>query len=107
MQSNNIIRFPKTPPPDIALPQETQLETTKRREIFVQKIVDDLVVTALQKFYDNNFDVKDTDFINDFTFSVETLKATLYRRLELGHPLHPIMDKAIEELNRASGDFEI
>lgn len=106
LTSNNVVSFPKQPSPDNKLPQETERDIMERQQEFIQIIVDELVVTALRKFHDNGFHVKNEDFINDFTFAVETLKATLYRRYNIQHSLHPMMDKAIEELNRVSNDYK-
>lgn len=94
MSSNNIFTFPppKNKPPE------------KDAKTLADDVVDDIIENTLTELHENGFNVLEDKFIDDFTFNVEILKAALYRKLDIDHPFHTMIDYMIDKLN--AGDFK-
>jgi len=72
----------------------------KAKEKSVKKFADDVIDVLAETCYDQiesmGLNTDKEDFDRDFSFVVETIRATVYRNLELPHHLHDFIDTNLE-----------
>lgn len=72
----------------------------KVKEKSVRKFADDVIEILAENCYDQiealGLDTDDEKFDRDFAFAVETIRATIYRNLEIPHHLHEFIDNNLE-----------
>lgn len=72
----------------------------KVKEKSVRKFADDVIEILAENCYDQiealGLDTEDEKFDRDFAFTVETIRATIYRNLEIPHHLHEFIDNNLE-----------
>ena len=95
---NEVITFP-TNKIVREYPQHIErLEKVKQKS--VQKFADDVIEILAENAYDQiealGLDTDDEKFDRDFAFAVETIRATIYRNLEIPHHLHEFIDNNLE-----------
>lgn len=94
----DIIQFPsekivRNNPPDPEI-----LETTKRRAIlqFAENIVEEIMQEIEGYILSYGLEEKD-ETAKDKIYLLETVRATIYRSLDIEHPLHEHIIKAVEQ----------
>lgn len=97
---DNIIPFPKakrvnTPPQS---DEEMRAQVLRNKKKYVNNLVEHYTNQLAMKFVQHGFSVEDEEFLRDFSFSVESIRSSLYRSLGIGHPFQDIMDDTIEML---------
>jgi hypothetical protein len=101
---NEVITFP-TDKIVREYPQNIEL-LEKVKEKSVRKFADDVIEILSEACYDQiealGLDTEDDKFDRDFAFVVETVRATVYRNLEIPHHLHEFIDKNLEITNSDS-----
>lgn len=71
-----------------------RLEDKSKKE-FANFVMQELINELLTSFDDFDFDTTSPNFVKDFSYSMDALKATIYRSLELDHPLHELIDEKV------------
>lgn len=88
-------------------PQNIEL-LEKVKEKSVRKFADDVIDILSEACYDQiealGLDTEDEMFQRDFSFVVETIRATIYRNLEMPHHLHEFIDNNLEISNPDSDE---
>ena len=94
--SDNIVEFPKS---KIVREVLTSEEIEKARERQTLKFADDIVngigEVLFQDIESSGVNTTTKEFDNDFSFLMETLRATVYRGLSLPHHFHKFIDENI------------
>lgn len=106
MTEPNVLQFPKDKIFREAVQDIDAVKKTKEKGLinFADSIVEDLTSSIISDVGNYGIDMENPNFLNDLRFMVAILAATIYRNLELEHPLHEFMDKNIiflpeEEMN--------
>ena len=64
-----------------------------------------ILVQVIYTLGENGIDIGDKDFLQDIAFVIEALKSTLYREMDMPHPLTPII-RSISEVSVEEVDDE-
>lgn len=95
-----VIKFPKMPVRRIDKePVNEDLELIKRRQMysFAEGIVRDFATGMLADLEATGIiDVTDELFIRDYLYSIDVLRAGVYRNFDLDHYLQPFLDKHVK-----------
>ncbi len=69
-------------------------ETAKIQEdlFFAEELTEELMVQMIHTMSENGFDINNEGFIRSMGFTVECVKASIYKELELEHPMISLMD---------------
>ena len=100
---NNIIKGPwkskrvKVPDPSVFELQQDML--------FAEELCENVMVQVIYTLGENGIDIGDKDFLQDIAFVIEALKSTLYREMDMPHPLTPII-RSISEVSVEEVDAE-
>ena len=93
---NNIIKGPwkskrvKVPDPSVFELQQDML--------FAEELCENVMVQVIYTLGENGIDIGDKEFLQDIAFVIEALKSTLYREMDMPHPLTPII-RSISEVS--------
>lgn len=95
---NEVISFPAN---KIVRETPQSIELLERaKEKSVRKFADDVIDILAEACFDQiealGLDTENPAFDKDFSFIVETIRATVYRNLEMPHHLHEFIDNNIE-----------
>jgi len=99
-QSNNVIEFPFhengfTP----AQNSEQLLEQfQENKKTYINQVVDHYSTQLINKLGMHGFDIYEDNFIKSFSYTVESLRATLYQSLDIYHPFEDHMGEIMEAL---------
>lgn len=88
--SNKIVR---EYPQNIEILEKAKEKSVKK---FADDVIDILAETCYEQIESLGLDVEVENFDRDFSFIVETIRATVYRNLELPHHLHEFIDNNLE-----------
>lgn len=104
-QANNVLKFPNMglmPKPK----NETELgeHFLQNKKIYIDHVVDHYSIQLINKLGMHGFDIYEEDFIKGYSYTIESLRATLYSTLDIYHPFNEHMDDMIEMLEE--DDFE-
>lgn len=95
---NEVISFP-TSKIVREYPQNIEI-LEKAKEKSVKKFADDVIDILAENCYNQietlGLNTETENFDRDFSFVVETIRATIYRNLELPHHLHEFIDNNLE-----------
>ena len=91
--SNKIVR---EYPQNIEILEKAKEKSVKK---FADDVIDILAETCYEQIESLGLNVETKDFDRDFSFVVETIRATVYRNLELPHHLHEFIDNNLEVTN--------
>lgn len=93
---SNIVEFPKTRVVREVLSSD-EIEKAKERQTrkFADDIVNGIGEVLYQDIESSGVNTDGKDFDNDFSFLMETLRATVYRGLSLPHHFHKFIDENI------------
>lgn len=89
---NKIVRM--APEPDEIDVGERKEKTRKRRADNIVAELCNGIINELQEEYD--VDVAEKKFQKDFSYTIEVLRAAVYRSLELNHPFHNYIDEYVQ-----------
>jgi|TARA_R110001592_G_scaffold66613_4_gene204517 hypothetical protein len=77
---------------------------------FADHMTESLIVQMLHTMNENGLDISDDKMIAHVGFLIETVKATIYGGLGMGHPMQIIMEQVvdivIEENQSARGEID-
>lgn len=119
--TNNVFKFPehkivREVPVNV---EEVEAAKEKGKQNFADDILNDFIDGTLSLLENYGIDTEGIEFEKDFSFTVESIKATIYRSLKLKHHLHEFIEKSVTvvkkgevespvlELPEESGDFII
>jgi hypothetical protein len=102
---SKIVEFPKHKivreiPTDEGVVSEAKI---KGRMNYADGIVDDMVDIMLEELENQGIDVENDFFMKDFSMTVDALRATVYRQLDLEHGLHNFIDENVRMIDRKTG----
>jgi hypothetical protein len=82
------------------------LERAKEKAVttFGDSVTDAMIDALLEGFENWGIDTEKPQFIRDFSFTVDAIRATVYRSIEMDHPLHKFIDENVKMINRETGE---
>ena len=75
--------------------EEVEAAEEKGKQNFANDILNDFIDGTLTLLENYGIDTEGTEFEKDFSFTVESIKATIYRPLSLKHHLHDFIEKSV------------
>ena len=99
-QSNNVIAFPSSAITVIRDVNPAAREIVQRA--YVDEVTEAYATMLANKFGQQGFDIFHPDFDKHFGFSVEAIRSTLLRSMNLDHPFQEIVEHAVELLQKES-----
>lgn len=93
----NVFKFPEHKIVREIPPQIEELEKAKEKGLqnYADDIIGDLIEGVMNTLDNYGIDNDGDKFDKDFSFSVENLRATIYRSLSIKHHLHDFIDSNI------------
>lgn len=76
----------------------------KSKQNFAEGLSDELVTTLLTEMENIGIDTSTDKFMKDFSMTVDALRATVYRSLDVPHHLHDFIDRNVKMINRETGE---
>ena len=102
---NNVIQFPKEKIPGLPQTKEEVYEKIKETQtIYINEMVDMYGKNLLHAMSQDGFDLVEKNFIKGFAFTLESIRASLYRNAGIDHPLQNPIDECMHNCN--FGDFD-
>ena len=102
---NNVIQFPKEKIPGLPQTKEEVYEKIKETQtIYINEMVDMYGKNLLHAISQDGFELAEKDFIKDFAFTLETIRASLYRNAGIDPPLQNPIDDCMNSCD--FGNFE-
>lgn len=97
--ANNILQFPRanlkfTKPANTNDPAEDTKRMKENKMVFVDRLTDHYGMQLINKLAMHGFDVDNDKFMNDYIFTMETLRACLLRNVGVSHPLQKLSDSS-------------
>ena len=100
---NNIIKGPWKSK-RVKVPDNSVFEL-QQDMLFAEELCENVMVQVIYTLGENGIDIGDKDFLQDIAFVIEALKSTLYREMDMPHPLTPII-RSISEVSVEEVDDE-
>ena len=100
---NNIIKGPWKSK-RVKVPDNSVFEL-QQDMLFAEELCENVMVQVIYTLCENGIDIGDKDFLQDIAFVIEALKSTLYREMDMPHPLTPII-RSISEVSVEEVDDE-
>ena len=100
---NNIIKGPWKSK-RVKVPDNSVFEL-QQDMLFAEELCENVMVQVIYTLGENGIDIGDKDFLQDIAFVIEGLKSTLYREMDMPHPLTPII-RSISEVSVEEVDDE-
>ena len=76
---------------EVVIPDEDIIEL-QENIMFCDNLTEAVMVQMIHALGENGFAVNDEPFLRDIGFIIESVRATLYRELEIKHPMAKIME---------------
>lgn len=97
--ANNVLQFPgttikSTKPANTNNMVEDAKRVKENKTIFIDRLTDHYGIQLINKLAMHGFDVDNDKFMNDYIFTMETLRACLLRNIGVSHPLQKLSDKS-------------
>ena len=107
--TENVVEFPRhrivREYAGITENDQTIVEFKERsRKSYADGISDDLIGALLEEMENVGIDTNQDSFIKDFSMTVDSLRATVYRTFDVEHHLHNFIDKNVKMINRETGE---
>lgn len=103
--TENVVEFPShrivREHAGIQLVKEAQ---EKGLQKYADTITEDMIGNMVEELENYGIDVDRNAFLKDFSLTVDSLRATIYRQFELNHALHDFIDKNVKMINRQTGE---
>lgn len=102
----NVYEFPKHKIVREVQPNIDEIERAKHKSLlnYADMIVDDMLGNMLDAFDNYGIEVEKDDFQKDFAFTVDALKATVYRYFGIEHTLHGFIDENVKIVPKELAD---
>ena len=106
-QSNNVVKFPKNNPrAHVVVIDDNDEERTKFKHDFVDQAVHDVGKKLMYLLSTKGFDITTPDFDDSYTFTMESLRATLLQSMGVPHPFLIFINDFIEGLNKLEEELD-
>jgi hypothetical protein len=79
----------------------------KSTQKFADSIVDSLIEIMLEEMENFGVDTETESFMKDFSLTVDSLRASVYRTLGIKHHLHAFIDKNVKMMPRDEIPFQL
>ena len=92
-ENANVIKGPwkAKPKREVVIPDDDIIEL-QENIMFCDNLTEAVMVQMIHALGENGFAVNDEPFLRDVGFIIESVRATLYRELEIKHPMAKIME---------------
>jgi hypothetical protein len=102
----NVVEFPKSKIVREIPIENDVIEKTKVKGLqnYADSIIDELVDNLVSDIENSGIDVDGKQFLKDFSFAVDGLRATIYRHFDIAHGLHNFIDENVKVINRETGE---
>jgi transcriptional regulator NrdR family protein len=101
----NIVEFPRNRiVREFAGSEFLEQVKEKSKQNFAESISDDLVTYLLTEMENIGIDTSTDKFLKDFSMTVDSLRAAVYRSFDVPHHLHDFIDKNVKMINRETGE---
>jgi hypothetical protein len=106
-QSNNVVKFPKNNPrAHVVVIDDNDEERIKFKHDFVDQAVHDVGKKLMYLLSTKGFDITTPEFNDSYTFTMESLRATLLQSMGVSHPFLIFINDFIEGLNRLEEELD-
>jgi len=76
----------------------------KSKQTYAESVSDDLIGALLEEMENMGIDTTTDSFIKDFSMTVDSMRATIYRSFGVPHHLHEFIDKSVKMIHRETGE---
>ena len=76
---------------EVVIPDEDIIEL-QENIMFCDNLTEAVMVQMIHALGENGFSVNDEPFLRDIGFIIESVRATLYREMEIKHPMAMVME---------------
>ena len=90
--SGKIIQFPKKAKPQKEIVIDNSGAELLESMMFAEHLTEGLVVNLIHNLAENGINTGKTEFIKDLGFIIELVKSTIYRDMEIDHPMQDFVD---------------
>ena len=106
-QSNNVVKFPKNNPrAHVIVIDDNDEERIKFKHDFVDQAVHDVGKKLMYLLSTKGFDITTSEFNDSYTFTMESLRATLLQSMGINHPFLLFINDFIEGLNELEEELD-
>lgn len=103
--SENIVNFPTSRIVRESINVEAiELAKEKSTQKFADTITEDLIGNMIEDLENSGLDVDTDSFMKDFSLTVDSLRATVYRHFSIDHHLHEFIDNNVKMVKKKDGD---
>jgi hypothetical protein len=107
--TNNVFKFPehkivREVPVNV---EEVEAAKEKGKQNFADDILSDFIDGTLTLLENYGIDTEGAEFEKDFSFTVESIKATIYRSLKLNHHLHEFIEKSVMVVKKGEAENSV
>jgi hypothetical protein len=81
------------------------IEDAREKSIqkFADTITEDLIGYMAEELENSGIDIERPEFLKDFSLTVDSLRAAIYRQFDIPHNLHAFVDTNVKMVNRSTG----
>ena len=101
MNANNVLKFPKIGTPHPQNETELNKQFLENKKEYVDEIVNHYSMQVVNRLGMHGCEIFTDEFLNNYAYTTDILRATLYQSLNLEHPFIEHISKGIEELDDA------
>lgn len=91
-EKGKVIQFPKKAKPQKEIVIDNSEMELRESVMFAEHLTEGLVVNLIHNLNENGVSTNKTEFIRDVGFLIELVKSTIYRDMDLEHPMQDIVD---------------
>lgn len=102
----NVFEFPKHKIVREILPNVDEIEKAKHKSLLnhADMIVDDMFLNMLDAIENYGIETDKDEFQKDLAFTIDALKATVYRHFGIEHSLHKFIDESVRIVPKELAD---
>ena len=103
----NVYQFPKDKIVRDVQPNIDEIERAKHKSLlnYADMVVDDLIGNTLDALDNHGIEVDKEEFQKDLAFTIDAMKATIYRYFGLEHTLHKFIDENVQVVPKELADM--
>lgn len=91
-EKGKVIQFPKKAKPQKEIVIDNSEMELRESVMFAEHLTEGLVVNLIHNLNENGVSTNKTEFIRDVGFLIELVKSTIYRDMDMEHPMQDIVD---------------
>jgi hypothetical protein len=102
-----VVEFPKSKIVREVPVSNEVIEKAKEKGLqnYADSIIDELIENLASDIENSGIDVDSKQFMKDFSFTVDGMRATIYRHFGITHGLHNFIDENVKIVNRKTGEM--